>query len=93
MGVFFSQRILLALVQAGVSREKAYRLVQRNAFQVQQKARETFLEALSADIEVTSYVSVTELQNLFDFRYYTEHVDLIFQRVFDRMSESETHSD
>ncbi|MGQ4808062.1 Adenylosuccinate lyase [Candidatus Entotheonellaceae bacterium PAL068K] len=82
-GVVFSQRILLALTQVGVGREDAYRLVQRNALQVWQNGQGTFLEALLADSEMTSHLSEAELTDLFDRHYHTQHVDTIFQRVFD----------
>ncbi len=80
-GLVHSQRVLLALTQAGVSREDAYRLVQRNAMPVW-RGEGNFLELLKADTEVSNTLSNTELENLFDLGYHTRHVDTIFARVF-----------
>ena len=80
-GLVHSQRVLLALTQAGMSREDAYRAVQRNAMPVWEgKAR--FLDLLKSDAEVTRYVKPTALEALFDDAYHTKHVDTIFKRVF-----------
>ena len=82
-GLVFSQRVLLALTQAGVSREDAYRLVQRNAMKVwQDDGRTRFLDLLTADPEVTSRIKEADLAALFDPTYHTRHVDTIFRRVF-----------
>ena len=82
-GLVFSQRVLLALTQAGVSREDGYRLVQRNAMKVwQDDGRTRFLDLLKADPEVTSRLKETDLAALFDPAYHTRHVDTIFRRVF-----------
>ena len=80
-GLVHSQRILLALTQAGVSREDAYRLVQRNAMPVW-RGQGDFLTLLSADPDVSAKLSRAELEALFDLGYHTRHVDTIFQRVF-----------
>jgi adenylosuccinate lyase len=80
-GLIFSQRVLLALTQAGVSREDAYRLVQRNAMQVWNGTGQ-FLDLLQADAEVTSHLSKDTVAELFDLGYHTKHVDTIFNRVF-----------
>ncbi len=80
-GIVHSQRVLLALTQAGVSREDAYRLVQRNAMTAWQGGGE-FLALLKADAEVTAALSVEEIEALFDLGYHTKHVDTIFARVF-----------
>ncbi len=78
-----SQRVLLELTQAGVSREDAYRLVQRNAMKVWDSRGEIhLLDLLKEDEVVTSKVSIAELEKLFDFDYHTKHVDTIFKRVF-----------
>ena len=78
-----SQRVLLALTQAGVSREDAYRLVQRNAMKVwDAKGEVHLLDLLKADTTVTSRVSEAELDELFNMDYHTKHVDTIFNRVF-----------
>jgi adenylosuccinate lyase len=82
-GLVFSQRVLLALTQAGVSREEAYRLVQRNAMKVwQAEGRSRFLDLLRADPDVASRLSATDLAALFDPGYHTRHVETIFRRVF-----------
>ncbi len=80
-GLIHSQRVLLALTQAGVSREDAYRLVQRNAMKVWKQGKD-FLEELLADAEVTEALSETEIREKFDLGYHTKHVDTIFKRVF-----------
>ena len=80
-GLVHSQRVLLALTQAGVSREDAYRLVQRNAMPVW-RGEGNFLELLKADEEVSAALSDAQLEDLFDLGYHTKHVDTIFKRVF-----------
>ncbi len=80
-GLVHSQRVLLALTQAGVSREDAYRLVQRNAMKVWEQGKD-FLEELLADAEVRAALSEEEIREKFDLGYHTKHVDTIFRRVF-----------
>ena len=80
-GLVHSQRVLLALTQAGTSREEAYGLVQRNAMPVW-RGEGNFLDLLKADPDVTSALSETDLDALFDLGYHTKHVDTIFARVF-----------
>ena len=80
-GLVHSQRVLLALTQAGVSREDAYRLVQRNAMKVWEQGAD-FLEELLADAEVTAALPEAEIREKFDLGYHTKHVDTIFRRVF-----------
>jgi adenylosuccinate lyase len=80
-GLVHSQRVLLALTQAGVSREDAYRLVQRNAMKVWEEGKD-FKEELLADPEVTAALSHAEIEDKFDIGYHTKHVDTIFARVF-----------
>ncbi|MGI1663387.1 adenylosuccinate lyase [Palleronia sp. KMU-117] len=80
-GLVHSQRVLLALTQAGVSREDAYRLVQRNAMKVWEDGKD-FLTELKADPEVTAALSPAEIEEKFDLGYHTKHVDTIFARVF-----------
>ncbi len=80
-GLVHSQRVLLALTQAGVSREDAYRLVQRNAMRVWQEGKD-FLTELLADEEVRAAISEQDLREKFDLAYHTRHVDTIFSRVF-----------
>ncbi|PRX10388.1 UNVERIFIED_ORG: adenylosuccinate lyase [Martelella mediterranea] len=80
-GLVHSQRVLLALTQAGVSREDAYRLVQRNAMKVWEQGKD-FLEELLADDEVTAALSEDQIREKFDLGYHTKHADTIFKRVF-----------
>ena len=80
-GLVHSQRVLLALTQAGLSRDDAYRLVQRNAMPVWRREGE-FLALLKADPEVARALPEAELESLFDLGYHTKHVDTIFGRVF-----------
>jgi adenylosuccinate lyase len=82
-GLVHSQRVLLALTQAGVSREDSYRLVQRNAMQVWDAAGKLqLLDLLKADSDVTAKLSNAQLESLFDLGYHTKHVETIFRRVF-----------
>ena len=82
-GLVHSQRVLLALTQAGVSREDAYRLVQRNAMKVwESDGKLSLLELLKGDSEVTEAVGPAELDALFDLDYHFKQVDHIFARVF-----------
>jgi adenylosuccinate lyase len=80
-GLVMSQRVLLALTQAGVSREDAYRLVQRNAMKVWEHGAD-FKTELLADADVTSALTPAEIEEKFDLGYHTKHVDTIFKRVF-----------
>ena len=80
-GLVHSQRVLLALTQAGVSREDAYRLVQRNAMRVWEEGAD-FLTELKADADVMAALSIAEIEDKFDLSYHTKHVDTIFARVF-----------
>ncbi len=80
-GLIFSGRVLLALTQAGVSREAAYTYVQRNAMPVW-RGEGQFLELLKADADVMAALSEAELVVMFDLTYHTKHVDTIFDRVF-----------
>lgn len=82
-GLVHSQRVLLALTQAGVSREDAYRLVQRNAMKVwESDGQLSLLELLKGDAEVTAALSPAEIEDKFDLGYHLKHVDTIFARVF-----------
>ncbi|MFL0412649.1 adenylosuccinate lyase [uncultured Sphingomonas sp.] len=82
-GLIHSQRVLLALTQAGVSRENAYRLVQRNAMKVWESDGALSLnELLKADPEVTAALSPEAIDAEFDLGYHYKHVDTIFDRVF-----------
>ncbi|WP_182419203.1 adenylosuccinate lyase [Bartonella sp. HY038] len=80
-GLVHSQRVLLALTQAGVSREDSYRLVQRNAMRVWEEGKD-FLEELLQDEDVRNALSEEEIREKFDLGYHTKQVDTIFDRVF-----------
>jgi adenylosuccinate lyase len=80
-GLVHSQRVLLALTQAGMSREDAYRAVQRNAMPVWD-GKGRFLDLLKADKEITGHLTAQQLEAQFDDAYHTKHVDTIFKRVF-----------
>ncbi|MGA0597576.1 adenylosuccinate lyase [Enterovirga sp. CN4-39] len=80
-GLIHSQRVLLALTQRGVSREDSYAWVQRNAMPVW-RGEGDFLTLLKKDPDVSSKLSATELEELFDLGYHLKHVDTIFRRVF-----------
>ncbi|TXM99590.1 adenylosuccinate lyase [Methylobacterium sp. WL64] len=80
-GLVHSQRVLLALTQAGVSREDSYRLVQRNAMPVW-RGEGDFLALLKADAEVTAALTPEQIEECFDLGYHFKHVDTIFARVF-----------
>ena len=79
-GLIFSQRVMLALIDKGLSRQKAYELVQRNAMKAW-KGNKNFLGLLKADPEVTAILSQSELEPLFDQQYYLRYVDEIFERL------------
>lgn len=82
-GLVHSQRVLLALTQAGASREDSYALVQRNAMKVwESDGQLSLLELLKGDADVTAKLSADELTALFDLGYHMKHVDTIFDRVF-----------
>lgn len=84
-GLHNSQRVLLALTQAGLSREASYSAVQRNAMQVWQMQGDRtgkFAELLKADAEVAEALTAEQIDDMFDEAYHTKHVDTIFARVF-----------
>ncbi|MBT6118666.1 MAG: adenylosuccinate lyase, partial [Rhodospirillaceae bacterium] len=80
-GLVHSQRVLLALTQAGMSREDSYAAVQRNAMKVWEEGA-SFLDLLKADKTVTAHLDAAALAALFDPGHHTKHVDTIFARVF-----------
>jgi adenylosuccinate lyase len=80
-GLVNSQRVLLALTQAGISREDAYRLVQRNAMKVWEDQKD-FKTELLADADVMAALSADAIEDLFDLAYHTKQVDTLFKRVF-----------
>ena len=75
------QRVLLALTQAGMSREDSYAAVQRNAMESWSEGK-SFLDLLKADPDVSSLVGDATLEEMFDLGYHTKNVDTIFRRVF-----------
>ena len=82
-GLVHSQRVLLALTQAGISREDSYRIVQRNAMKVWESDGEiALLDLLKADPDVSAKLSDAELEERFNLDYHFKHVDTIFARVF-----------
>ncbi len=82
-GLVHSQRVLLALTQAGLSREEAYAVVQRNAMKVwESDGTLSLLNLLKADPEVTSHIDADKLEDCFDLDYHFKQVDTIFGRVF-----------
>ncbi|HYM04670.1 MAG TPA: adenylosuccinate lyase [Stellaceae bacterium] len=80
-GLVHSQRVLLALTQAGMSREDAYAAVQRNAMLVWE-GKEKFIDLLKADKDVARHLTPQQIEAQFDDAYHTKHVDTIFRRVF-----------
>jgi adenylosuccinate lyase len=76
-GLFFSQRLLLALVESGLPRDDAYRLVQRHALRAHEEERD-FRELVRADDEIASRV---DLDTIFDLNWYTRHIDAAFERL------------
>ena len=78
-GLIFSQRVLLALVNKRLTRERAYELVQRNAMECWQTGRD-FKELLKSDKDVMDYLTTDELEELFDYSYYLRHIDEIYSR-------------
>ncbi|MFQ5716169.1 MAG: adenylosuccinate lyase, partial [Nitrospinales bacterium] len=80
-GLIFSQNVLLALARKGLSREDAYRMVQRNAMQVWKKGG-SFLSRLKRDKEIAKHLSARELDESFDLKQRLKNVDYIFNRVF-----------
>jgi adenylosuccinate lyase len=79
-GLIFSQRVMLALINKGISRQKAYELVQRNAMKAWRGNR-SFLNLLKADPEVTAVLSPSELEQNFDEQYYLRYIDDVFKRL------------
>ena len=82
-GLVHSQRVLLALTQAGISREDSYRIVQRNAMKVwESDGAESLMELLKADTDVAAKMSASEIEDRFNLDYHFKHIDTIFDRVF-----------
>jgi adenylosuccinate lyase len=80
-GLYNSQRVMLALTEKGLTREKAYELVQKNAMESWSKGI-SFMRLLQSDKEITKYLSHEEIEKIFDIKYYLRNIDYIFQRVF-----------
>ena len=79
-GLIFSQRVMLALIEKGLSREKAYKMVQRNSLKAW-KERVSFLDLLKSDPDVSKHLSKSELKSIFDYGYFLRYTDEVFQRV------------
>ena len=79
-GLIFSQRVLLALIDKGISREEAYKMVQDNAMKAWHEKAD-FLSLLKADHQMLAHLSESELESLFDYDYYLRYVDSIFERL------------
>ena len=79
-GLIFSQNVLLALTQKGLSREASYEIVQKNALKVWENGT-LFIEELKKDAIVSSKLTATELQDIFDIKRHTKNIDVIFKRV------------
>ena len=82
-GLVHSQRVLLALTQAGISREDSYRIVQRNAMKVwESDGSESLMELLKVDPDVTAKMTASEIEERFNLDYHFKYIDTIFERVF-----------
>jgi len=82
-GLVHSQRVLLALTQAGISREDSYRIVQRNAMKVwESDGAESLMELLKVDPDVVAKMTASEIEDRFNLDYHFKHIDTIFYRVF-----------
>jgi adenylosuccinate lyase len=79
-GLIFSQRVLIALIDQGLTRKEAYELVQRNAMEAW-KNRTSFLKLLKADKDVVKHLTKKELDDIFDYGYFLKHVDDVFKRL------------
>ena len=80
-GLIFSQRVLLALIDRGLSREEAYKIVQKNAMKVWEKKGKNLKELLLEDRAVSAHLSKKEIEALFKLDYHLKHVGTIFRRV------------
>jgi adenylosuccinate lyase len=79
-GLIFSQRVLIALINKGLTREEAYKMVQDNAMEAWQ-GKKSFLTLLRRDKRITNYLTEDELKSLLDYNYYLKHVDDVFERL------------
>ncbi len=80
-GLYNSQRVMLALIDKGLTREYAYDIVQKSAMK-SWKTEKQFRRLLSKDKEVRKYLTAKEIDNIFDLKYYLKNIDYIFKRVF-----------
>ncbi|MDD3677606.1 MAG: type II secretion system protein GspK, partial [Dehalococcoidales bacterium] len=79
-GLIYSQRVMLALIDKGLSRQQAYKMVQKNAMK-SWKGSKDFLKLLKADKDVLAVMTSEELESIFDYKYYLRYVDEIFKRL------------
>ena len=79
-GLVFSQRVLITLINKGMTREEAYKLVQDSAMKAWQE-KQSFLSLLKVDKRITVHLSEKELDSIFDYGYYLKHVDEVFERL------------
>ena len=79
-GLLFSQRVMLSLVEKGLGREDAYKVVQRYSMLALENDGD-FRELIRADPEVTAHISDADLESLFDYGYYVRHIDTVFERI------------
>ena len=79
-GLVFSQRVMIALIEKGLTRQQAYEIVQRNAM-ITWRERISFLDLLSADKDLSKHLSRQELEDIFDYGHFVRHVDEIFERL------------
>lgn len=80
-GIIFSQRIMLKLVEKGLTREKAYRIVQKNAHQEWNTLDGNFKQALVRDENITNHLDITEIEECFDPSYHLENIDYIYDKL------------
>jgi len=80
LGLTFSQRLMLALVEKGLRREEAYEMAQRNAMQAWEN-KEDYRELIAQDDEIREYLSEDELEEIFDWQAYLKNIDRIFKRT------------
>jgi len=80
-GLIFSQRVMLELTKHGFSREKSYRIVQKNA-QNSHKKKISFYESLRKDLMIKKKISNNDLKKMFDLKYHTKKINVIYNRVF-----------
>ena len=78
-GIFFSQRVLLELTNAGFSREQSYKIVQKTAMQAW-KENSSFYDKIISDKKITNKIPVNKIKKLFDFSYHTKKINIIFKR-------------